>query len=125
MLMKIRLGCLGIFVLAALALLVFWKPISTRMTEWMFASTTEMVAEAMPDGRGEEAVEVCEALWRTLRSGTLGPEHREAVDTFREEAFAMLKNNEVTADEAVKFVERARALLREIDPDALPGIPAN
>lgn len=120
MLVKLRLGCIGFFFLIGLALVVFWRPISKRMTDWSFEKTTAAVEEVLPADDGDEAREVMEALLATMKRDGVPREHAEDARAFQEYAFGMLKNSEVTEDEARELVSRARELLQKLDPGAVP-----
>jgi len=119
-LVKLRLGCIGFFFLVGLALIVFWRPISKRMTDWSFEKTTAAIEEVLPADDAREARVVMEALLTTMKRDGVPREHAEEARAFQEYAFGMLKNNEVTEDEAREMVSRARALLEKLDPGALP-----
>lgn len=116
MFVKLRLGCIGTAFLVGLVLIIFWRPISKRMTEWTFERTTAAVVAALPEHEREEASETCERLWTNIRERGIPKADRERFDEFREATFAMLKNNEVTEDEAREFVERVRKILEELYP---------
>lgn len=120
MLVKLRLGCIGVFFLVGLTLVVFWRPISKRMTDWSFERTTAAVEEVLPGPDGRQAREVMEALLTAMKREGIPREHAEEAREFQEHAFGMLKNNEVTEDEARELVRRARELLAKLDPAAIP-----
>jgi FAD/FMN-containing dehydrogenase len=61
-----------------------------------------------------------EALLTAMKREGIPREHAEEAREFQEHAFGMLKNNEVTEDEARELVRRARELLAKLDPAAIP-----
>jgi len=117
MLMKLRLGCIGTVLLTVLFLVVFWRPIAERMTDWTFEQTTEHVTAALPEAERGEAAELCERLFTNVRERGIPERHRERFTEFRKAAFGMLQNNEVTEEEARDFVERVRDILDEMYPE--------
>jgi hypothetical protein len=114
MFVKLRLGCMGTAFLVGLALLLFWRPISRRMTDWTFDQTTARVVSVLPEPERVEARELCEDLWTHVRDRGIPPEHAERFGEFRAAAFGMLKNDEVTEDEAREFLSRVREILEEM-----------
>jgi hypothetical protein len=116
MFVKLRLGCVGTAFLVGLVLILFWRPISQRMTDWTFDQTTARVVEVLPEREREEARALCEHLWSNVREHGIPREHTERFGEFREATFAMLKNNEVTEDEAREFLDRVREILAEMYP---------
>lgn len=117
MFVKMRLGCIGTAFLVGLVLVVFWRPISRRMTDWTFDQTTEHVVAMLPAGERDDAFRLCERLWSNVREHGIPDEHRERFDEFRKEAFKMLQNNEITEEEARDFIERARTMLETVYPE--------
>lgn len=118
---KIRLGCLGVVFVLGLALIIFWRPIVKHQTDSMFRKTTAAVVDALPRAEQDEAVEVCGALWDRIREHGVPEAASERYKTFASEAFAMLKNQEVTEEEARAFVQRARELLETLESDTPYG----
>ena len=116
---KIKLGCITTAIVLGLAALIFFRPISRKMTDWTFDQTTRHVAAALPFEERAEAEAICEELWTRVKTDGVPPEHTERFSDFRKETFGMLQNNEVTEDEAREFVERVRAVLEDLYPVGL------
>ena len=121
MIAKFRLGCIGLIFLLGLAAILFWRPAYRAMSDWMFEKTTARVVEVLPADEREEALEVCEQFWATIKERGIDAEHAELIKEFRMEALRMMQNNEVTPEEARAFVERVRETMAEIYPDTVPG----
>ena len=121
MIARFRIGCIGLIFLLGLATILFWRPLYRNMSDWMFEKTTERVVEVLPADEREEALEVCEMFWATVKERGIDERHAELIKEFRMETLRMMQNNEVTPEEAREFVERVRETMMEIYPDAVPG----
>lgn len=114
---RVRMGCYVTVFLIGLVAIVLWRPIARRAWDRMYQNTVTAVVAALPADERPEATAVCDALWTTIRTRGIPSEHVEAFAEFRRSAWAMLKNQEVTEEEARAFVVRARGMLGELDPE--------
>ena len=108
---KIRLGCLATLLVVLLAAMVFHRPILQRLFDDAYAKTTEKVAAALPVEEREAARALCEDLHICFKTHDIGPEHADLLDAFRTDTFDMLKNQEVTEEEARAHLERVELVL--------------
>ncbi len=94
-------------VVLALGLVAFCGPVSRRVNDYVFAKTTEKVVTGLPADERAAAQAVCDRLWDAYKTYGVTAETDSAFAAFRRHTFLILEDDEVSTDEARRFVREA------------------